>query len=324
MPVVTAVDKIKQANLDKLHDMLRPGNEKKLIPGLKRTEFLRKNNAKLARYDWMSDELLSALKNNTLKQSGYSLLSDFPSWVQAMGFKPDTPVNQLKLIAGILLIWPHVEDVLEDPFSQSLSKEFIQEQLVIFYQEREAYLRKKQQLLSFIDTENNPLAPIKTIIDRMDKTAYQPLRDQTRLFECVCLFIKKKKTATECIEVVKSVFNNSRIKIASGVGLEILGVILIVASIACALGTFGLLNPMSMIGVYFGLHCLMGFICAAMFGAGCYSIPIGVGFFKQGRLNRQFVNQFEAFFTTHARNESSTIQLKEQILDESSSCCIIQ
>lgn len=359
MPFVTtqaAINAIKQANIDKLHYLLRPGNEKKLIPGLKRSAFIvKKNNEKMTRKDWDSRDFLTALTNNELEQVGYSTKDYLKTCVKKIRFlQDDNLVEQLKLIAAILTVWPYLEHILDDPSSQSLSYEFINQQLKKFYKERDAYYCEKTKLLACLSSVIDPIynmyqvnilnstkpeekkqftigmlsqveQPInrsflsmKTIMDEVDKVTYLPLRHQTKLFQSIRLFFEQKKTGTDCMEEVKTVFNHSRTKIVGGIGLELLGVILIAASIAfvlCAFGAFGTICSVNMVGVYFGVHCFMGFVSASTFGAGCYSVKTGFGFFKQGCSDRWFVNQFQTVVGTYSfavKEESDRMKEENQ------------
>ena len=81
------------------------------------------------------------------------------------------------------------------------------------------------------------------------------------------------------------------------------GAVVLVASITCALGSFGLLCPISTVGVYLGFHLINGLLGMAGFGMGCISVQFGVSFFKQGRSDRKFVNKMEQFVTAYRHED---------------------
>jgi hypothetical protein len=124
--------------------------------------------------------------------------------------------------------------------------------------------------------------------------------------------------ATSCIEVTKNMLKFSRMKIVGGLLLGLIGAVVLVASVTCALGSFGLLCPISMVGVYLGFHLINGLLGMVGFGMACLSAQFGFSFFKQGRSDRRLVNKIGQFVTNsyEEKEEKRSLGTQEKRIKE--------
>lgn len=72
------LSKAEKHNLDKLHRMLCPGNERALIPGLNRLGVLKYNGHESTCYPWTIHTVLKDIASGS--HEGYSLEESFSAW----------------------------------------------------------------------------------------------------------------------------------------------------------------------------------------------------------------------------------------------------
>ena len=330
MPLAIQKEDIKRANLDRLHYILCPGNEKMLTPGLNRLDVLLQHNRKITCYSWTIKLALADLKENKKISVGYSIKPYFSEWAKSMGLREKEPVDTLRIAAAMLTVWPELDDTLNVTDSSSAHVVFFKEMMTAFYKERNDYETITTKLSELIKTRYGNIyenyrkdlaketdrvkqdnlsddamkmqqrkVNIETIIGEVDQMTNVSLKQRTLLLESIHLLMIKPVFGinTSCIQCAKEMVKFSGMKVLGGFLLGLVGAVLFVASITCALGSFGLLCPISMIGVYLGFHLINGLLGVVGFGMGCLSVQSGLSFFKQGRSDRHFVNKIEQFVT---------------------------
>jgi hypothetical protein len=151
MPLAIQTEDIKQANLDRLHYILCPGNEDMLTPGLNRLEVLLQHNRKITCYRWMIQRVFAELEENKKNSTEYSLKPYFAVWANLMGLPEKSRVDNLRIAAAMLTVWPELDDTLNVTDDKSDHVIFFKTMVAAHRQECKDYKTEKKALLELIE-----------------------------------------------------------------------------------------------------------------------------------------------------------------------------
>ena len=313
--------------------MLCPGNEKLLIPGLNRLGVLNNKGDESICYSWTIHRVLKDIACSTdyrPTEHGYSLNLDFKKWAKRKGM-PTARVDQLKLAAAMLTVWPELDITLSARQKRSANIKFFEETLLEFKQECDDYTTNKQSLLAVVQQQKdkpqqdffkgikdittgwkynsglefrhiNYVDPIVCEADRMQKdpNSSVPLRQLTALFDAMnnAMTNPSSESATRCLNAAQDITKYSRAKMLGGLVLGFVGAIIVAASLMFALGSFGLFCPISVAGVYGGFYLMNSAVAIVGACAGYSCLKSGVSFFNKGRSAKDLMNKVEQFSGT--------------------------
>ena len=301
--MLTNVDEIERyrSKLDQLHWLLRPGNAKKLVPGLERCGLL--NNDNFVSFKNSADIFFCHVSLNSLEHEWRAFFSK--SFSREM-----SSIEILTLVAALLVIEPNWDITVGSLQEKKNKKDEIRTLLVAYKQERDSYesclltfknacdvtIQQKNTEVTTLDFTNELLAVEKLeyinyfinelptirarIIDEIKKYPYSIPRI-TRLVNCLTQVVLEP-TENNLAALEKELVTHSSINRIIGMLLSSMGLMMIVSGLIVSMGTFGVGFPLIFMAVSSGFYFLNLAFGMWGVGLGLFSLTKGAAVWGDG------------------------------------------
>lgn len=297
------INKIQLANVERLHFLLRPGNEKKLIPGLNRSGLFNKDKKIVVWFRNEDDTCFSHVSLNSLEKEWRLFFSTILN-------RKMTSIELLKLVAALLVIEPKWDITIGSHFDKISKKKNIRALLVAYKQERDSYecsllafknacdvnIQQKNTEISTLDLSDELLAQEKLYHVNSFINQLPAIRDRiiheieslpcsiprvTQLLDCLTQAVLEPTESNLALLNTELVAHSS-LNIINGMLIGTAGLAIIAGGLIFSVGTFGVLFPLGLTAVYGGFYLLNLAIGLLGIGLGFVALNKGAGFFSGG------------------------------------------
>ena len=303
MPFKNDVQTIQLTRVNRLHFLLRPGNEKKLVPGLNRSSLLLYDSERMTCSAASVDKVFREMARGNSCYSLSSLEWEWRSFFSSIFSQEMSSIELSKLVAALLVIEPKWDFTIA-PQLDKQKKNSIKELLVAYKQELDSYnhslsafskacdaiiqqrkasisaigcpdiaLRQKQ--IDQIELPLNQMTYIRSHIIQEIKRFPCTIPRAIRLLDCLTNVVKNP-SSDNIARLIVELEKHSSLKIVTGMLLGFAGIAIITGSLVLLAGTFGVLVPLSLMGVYGGLYLFNAAIGLLGFSLGL--VPLTKGF----------------------------------------------